>query len=87
MIFLSLLLFVPFSHQLNNGLGLTPQMGQGHILCFFCTFSAIAGWNSWNHFHCNIDETIIRRGVDAIVATGLAAAGYQYGLSFFVEQS
>lgn len=25
---------------LDNGLGLTPQMG----------------WNSWNHFGCNINE-------------------------------
>lgn len=38
------------------------------------------GWNSWNHFHCNINEKLIRQTADAIVATGLAAAGYQYSL-------
>ncbi|CAF4939065.1 unnamed protein product [Rotaria sp. Silwood1] len=60
--FVYLLSFVSFSFGLNNGLGRTPQMG----------------WNSWNHFHCNINETVVRQTADAIVATGLAAAGYQY---------
>ncbi|XP_075479974.1 alpha-galactosidase-like isoform X1 [Primulina tabacum] len=47
---------------LENGLGLTPQMG----------------WNSWNHFQCNIEEKLIRETADAIVSTGLAALGYKY---------
>ncbi len=41
---------------LDNGLGRTPQMG----------------WNSWNHFHCNIDETTIKETADALVSTKLA---------------
>ncbi len=45
-------------------------------------FFSIEGWNSWNHFHCNINETVVRQTADTIVATGLAAAGYQYGLFF-----
>ncbi len=45
-------------------------------------FFSIEGWNSWNHFHCNISETVVRQTADTIVATGLAAAGYQYGLFF-----
>jgi alpha-galactosidase len=40
----------------------------------------IQGWNSWNHFGCNIHEKLIQQTADAIVATGLAKAGYQYGL-------
>ncbi|KAH3744287.1 alpha galactosidase [Pelomyxa schiedti] len=47
---------------LDNGLGLTPQMG----------------WNSWNHFGCNINEDLIRQTIDALVDTGLASAGYKY---------
>ncbi|XP_021275241.1 alpha-galactosidase-like [Herrania umbratica] len=47
---------------LDNGLGLTPQMG----------------WNSWNHFHCHINETLIKETADAMVSTGLAAVGYTY---------
>ncbi|KAK7860921.1 alpha-galactosidase 1 [Quercus suber] len=47
---------------LANGLGLTPQMG----------------WNSWNHFQCNIDEKVIKETADALVSTGLAKLGYIY---------
>jgi alpha-galactosidase len=36
------------------------------------------GWNSWNHFGCNIDERLIRETADAIVASGLRDAGYEY---------
>jgi hypothetical protein len=43
---------------------------------------SIEGWNSWNHFHCGINENVVRQTADAIVATGLAAAGYQYGMLF-----
>ncbi|CAK9156363.1 unnamed protein product, partial [Ilex paraguariensis] len=35
---------------LDNGLGLTPQMG----------------WNSWNHFNCHIKEKLIRETADAM---------------------
>ncbi|CAF2717321.1 unnamed protein product [Rotaria sp. Silwood2] len=57
-----LIFFIRVSYELNDGLGRTPQMG----------------WNSWNHFHRNISEKIIQQTADAIVALGLAAAGYQY---------
>ncbi|MEV4598897.1 NPCBM/NEW2 domain-containing protein [Amycolatopsis sp. NPDC049253] len=36
------------------------------------------GWNSWNKFGCNINETLIRETADAIVSSGLRDAGYQY---------
>ncbi|THU69313.1 hypothetical protein C4D60_Mb08t13120 [Musa balbisiana] len=47
---------------LENGLGRTPPMG----------------WNSWNHFQCDIDEQLIRETADALVSTGLAKLGYRY---------
>ncbi|XP_050132982.1 alpha-galactosidase 1-like isoform X3 [Malus sylvestris] len=47
---------------LANGLGLTPPMG----------------WNSWNHFHCKIDEKVIKATADALVSTGLSKLGYTY---------
>lgn len=47
---------------LENGLGRTPPMG----------------WNSWNHFHCGINEGLIKETADAMVNTGLASLGYQY---------
>ncbi|KAK7350818.1 hypothetical protein VNO77_09802 [Canavalia gladiata] len=48
--------------QLSNGLARTPQMG----------------WNSWNFFACNINETVIKETADALVSTGLADLGYVY---------
>lgn len=36
------------------------------------------GWNSWNHFGCNVNEEIIRSTTDALISTGLAQAGYKY---------
>ncbi|WP_327031243.1 ricin-type beta-trefoil lectin domain protein [Micromonospora sp. NBC_01740] len=36
------------------------------------------GWNTWNTFGCNIDETLIRQTADAIVANGLRDLGYRY---------
>ena len=57
---LSCAIGVAFS--LNNGLGLTPQMG----------------FNSWNHFHCDVNDQIIRGTADAIVSKGLDEHGYKY---------
>ncbi|MBX6379158.1 MAG: glycoside hydrolase family 27 protein [Thermoflavifilum aggregans] len=45
-----------------NGLAPTPPMG----------------WNSWNHFGCNIDENIIKEMADAMVSSGMKDAGYEY---------
>ena len=36
------------------------------------------GWNSWNKFQCNVSETLIRETADAMVASGMRDAGYQY---------
>ena len=47
---------------LDNGLGLTPQMG----------------WNTWNKFGCNINETLIYNTIDALNQSGLIELGYNY---------
>jgi alpha-galactosidase len=49
-------------NKASNGLALTPPMG----------------WNSWNHFQCNINEQVIRDTTDAMVSSGMRDAGYQY---------
>ena len=36
------------------------------------------GWNSWNKFQCNVSEQLIRETADAMVSSGLQAAGYQF---------
>jgi len=46
----------------SNGLALTPPMG----------------WNSWNKFACDVNEKVVRDTADAIVASGMRDAGYQY---------
>jgi len=48
--------------QKFSGLALTPPMG----------------WNSWNKFQCDVDETIIRAMADAMATNGMKEAGYQY---------
>lgn len=47
---------------LSNGLALTPPMG----------------WNSWNHFGCDVTEKIVKETADALVSTGLSKLGYEY---------
>lgn len=36
------------------------------------------GWNSWNKFACNVSEQLIRQQADAMAASGMRDAGYQY---------
>ncbi|MCU7729370.1 RICIN domain-containing protein [Actinoplanes sp. KI2] len=52
----------PAALALENGVARTPPMG----------------WNSWNTFGCNINETLIRQMADAIVSSGMRDLGYQY---------
>lgn len=46
----------------DNGLARTPPMG----------------WNSWNHFACDVSSKLIRETADAMVASGMKDAGYRY---------
>lgn len=48
--------------QKQEGLALTPPMG----------------WNSWNRFACDVDEQLIRETADAMAASGMKEAGYEY---------
>ena len=61
MLFLLIYIFKIFN-CLNNGLGLTPQMG----------------WNSWNKFGCKITEKIIIDTIDALESKGFIKVGYNY---------
>ena len=36
------------------------------------------GWNSWNHFHRDINEQLIMDEADALVSSGMKDAGYEY---------
>jgi len=47
---------------LDNGVARTPPMG----------------WNSWNHFGCDVSAQLIKETADAMATNGLRDAGYQY---------
>jgi len=36
------------------------------------------GFNTWNKFGCDVDETLIRQTADALAETGMRDAGYKY---------
>ena len=36
------------------------------------------GWNSFNHFGCDIDEKLVMETADAMVSSGMAALGYEF---------
>jgi alpha-galactosidase len=36
------------------------------------------GWNSWNHFADKVSDAVVRAQADAMVSSGLRAAGYVY---------
>jgi hypothetical protein len=36
------------------------------------------GWNSWNAFGCDVDETKIMTAANEVVNLGLKNAGYEY---------
>lgn len=38
----------------------------------------IMGWSSWNNFHININEEIIRGQADAMISSGMYKAGYRF---------
>ncbi len=59
---LATVLVLGLSVCLDNGLGRTPPMG----------------FNTWNHFDCDINETVMRQAADSIVRLGLREAGYIY---------
>src|SRR5271154_6586051 len=59
------------------------------VISLFFAFPAIAqkdglaarppmGWNSWNHFHRQVDDAIIRAQAEAMVVSGMRDAGYLY---------
>ncbi|MFV0291545.1 MAG: glycoside hydrolase family 27 protein [Mangrovibacterium sp.] len=38
----------------------------------------VMGWSSWNNYHVDISEDIIKAQADAMVESGMAAVGYQF---------
>ncbi|QDS73740.1 hypothetical protein FKW77_004773 [Venturia effusa] len=58
----SLVASISLQPRLNNGLALKPIMG----------------WNSYNHYSCSPNESIIHSNAQALVDLGLKAVGYHF---------
>ncbi len=61
-IIIALLITLHVSGQKFSGLANTPPMG----------------WNSWNTFQVNINESMVKAIADVMVSSGMKAAGYEY---------
>lgn len=57
----------PFATGQNQGIPETPRPR-----------TPIMGWSSWNHYHVDINEEIIKAQADAMVSSGMQQAGYTY---------
>jgi len=58
---MGVLLLARIGYTYDNGLALTPQMG----------------WNTWNHFGCDISEDTILGAAKALVQHNLTSLGYE----------
>ncbi|KAE8149494.1 glycoside hydrolase superfamily [Aspergillus avenaceus] len=58
----SVLSYPSLRPRLDNGLAKTPHMG----------------WNTYNHYSCSPNESIVRSNAQALVDLGLAELGYRY---------
>ena len=59
---IALFVFFSASSQKFDQLAKTPPMG----------------WNSWNKYHCDVSEELILKMADAMEASGMKDAGYEY---------
>ncbi|KAJ5663144.1 Alpha-galactosidase [Penicillium longicatenatum] len=57
-----LFLAIGLASALENGLARTPQMG----------------WNTWNSFACDMNETVVLQAAEKIVSLGFKDLGYHY---------
>jgi alpha-galactosidase len=55
-----------------------PAFAEGPIAWADLAKTPPMGWNSWNKFGCDVSDVLIREVADALVASGMHAAGYQY---------
>ncbi len=54
-----------------------PAAGQ-HVAWMDIARTPPMGWNSWNRFSCDVSDALIRETADAMVASGMKDAGYQF---------
>jgi alpha-galactosidase len=74
-VFVQSLIFIMLMFAFTSGIS-TAQTTDGSTAILAPT--PPMGWNSWNKFGCNVGDKLIREIADAMVSTGMQAAGYQY---------
>ncbi len=60
------------------GMGACTATSDGEITESASFLPPLMGWSSWNTYRVNINEELIKKQADALVATGLKEAGYTY---------
>jgi alpha-galactosidase len=61
---------------LGNTVHLSPFSYKHFFVVFIANF--YQGWNSWNHFACNITEDLIKDTIDSVISLKLSTVGYKY---------
>jgi len=64
--------------RLDDGLALTPPMGYAFHRLYDLQQLTFRRWNSYNHYNCAPNESIVHSNAQALVDLGLQARGYHY---------
>jgi alpha-galactosidase len=64
----------------SSGVAAQPPSGPSAVSASLVALAPTPpmGWNPWYAFGCNVSEQLIKETAQAIVSSGMAAAGYQY---------
>ena len=71
-------MFPRFATLMCLGLGLTVMHQPARPLDNKLARTPPMGWNSWNHFGCDVSAQLVRETADAMAKSGMRDAGYQY---------
>lgn len=58
-------------------LGVLPVIGFSDSISHL-SLTPPMGWNTWNTFNCEINEKLVKEAADALIASGMKDAGYEY---------
>ncbi len=76
--FCCLIILTAFFHGCQKKSDLTGEIKGSEDKTIIAAATPPMGWNSWNCFQADINEEKIRAVVDAMIATGMKDAGYDY---------
>jgi len=77
-LFTGIFIFLMLQFSCQPSLEIDPTLSATIEIDYSLAATPPMGWNSWNTFIFNIDEKLILETADAMVESGMAAAGYNY---------